>query len=123
VRERLWFLDYAPLVFASAVTGEGIDRIFEMTNQVVAEQERKIPTPHLNRWLKEATEFHPPPLFRKRRVTLSYMTQVSARPPTFVIFANYPMGVQFGYRRYLSNRLREQFGLFGNPIRIIFKKK
>jgi GTP-binding protein len=123
VRERFWFLDYAPIVFTSAVTGEGIDRIFEMANQVVAEQGRKIPTPQLNRWLREATEFHAPPLYRKRRVTLPYMTQVSSRPPTFVIFTNYPMGVKFAYRRYLSNRLREQFGFFGNPIRMIFRKK
>jgi GTP-binding protein len=123
VKERLWFLDYAPLVFTSAVTGEGIDRIFEKAKQVVAEQERKIPTPQLNRWLQEATESHHPPLFRKRRITLSYMTQVSARPPTFVIFTNYPKGVQFAYRRYLNNRLREQFGFFGNPIRLIFRKK
>jgi GTPase len=123
VRERLWFLDYAPLVFTSVVTGEGIDRIFEVVHKVVAEQDRKIPTPQLNRWLQEATKSHQPPLFRKRRVTLSYMTQVSARPPTFVIFTNYPMGVQFAYRRYLSNQLREQFGFFGNPIRLIFRKK
>jgi GTP-binding protein len=123
VRERLWFLDYAPLVFSSAVTGEGIDRIFEAANQVVAERDRKIATSQLNRWLQEATESHQPPLFRKRRVTLSYMTQVSARPPTFVIFTNYPKGVQFAYRRYLNNRLREQFGFFGNPIRLIFRKK
>jgi GTP-binding protein len=123
VRERLWFLDYAPLVFTSAITGEGVDRIFEVAHKVVAEQDRKIPTPQLNRWLQEATESYPPPLFRKRRVTLSYMTQVSARPPTFVIFTNYPMGVQFAYRRYLSNQLRERFGFFGNPIRLIFRKK
>jgi GTP-binding protein len=123
VREQLWFLDYAPLVFTSAVTGEGIDRIFETANQVVAEQDRRIPTNQLNRWLREATDSHQPSLFRKRRVTLSYMTQVSARPPTFIIFTNYPMGVQFAYRRYLSNRLREQFGFFGNPIRLIFRKK
>ena len=77
----------------------------------------------LNRWLQEATESHQPPLFQKRRVTLSYMIQVSTRPPTFVIFTNYPKGVQFAYRRYLNNRLREQFGFFGNPIRLIFRKK
>ena len=123
VRERLWFLDYAPLVFSSAVTGEGIDRIFEAANQLVAERDRKIATNQLNRWLQEATESHQPPLFQKRRVTLSYMTQVSTRPPTFVIFTNYPKGVQFAYRRYLNNRLREQFGFFGNPIRLIFRKK
>jgi GTP-binding protein len=123
VRERLWFLDYAPLVFTSAVTGEGVGRIFEVVHEVVAERDRRIPTPQLNRWLQEATGFHPSPLFRKRRVKLSYMTQVSTHPPTFVIFTNYPMGVQFSYRRYLSNRLREEFGFFGNPIRLIFRKK
>ena len=123
VRERLWFLDYAPLVFTSAVTGEGIGRIFEVVQEVVTEQDRRILTPQLNRWLQEVTESHHPPLFRKRRVKLSYITQVSTRPPTFVIFTNYPMGVQFSYRRYLSNRLREEFGFFGNPIRLIFRKK
>jgi GTP-binding protein len=123
VRERLWFLDYTPLIFTSAVTGKGIDRIFEVVQEVVAEQDRRISTSQLNRWLQEATESHHLPLFRKRRVTLSYMTQVSARPPTFIIFTNYPMGVQFAYRRYLSNRLRERFGFFGNPIRLIFRKK
>jgi GTP-binding protein len=123
VRDCLWFLDYAPLVFTSAVTGEGVDRIFEVVHEVVAERERRIPTPQLNRWLQEATGSHPPPLFRKRRVKLSYLTQISTHPPTFVIFTNYPMGVQFSYRRYLSNRLREKFGFFGNPIRLIFRKK
>jgi GTP-binding protein len=123
VREGLWFLDYAPLIFTSVVSGEGIDRIFEVINQVVAEQDRTIPTSQLNRWLQEAIESHHPPLFRRRRVTFSYITQVSARPPTFVIFTNYPMGVHFAYRRYLGSRLREQFGLFGNPIRLIFRKK
>jgi len=123
LRERLWFLDYAPLVFTSAVTGEGIGRIFEVVRDVVAVRDKRIPTPQLNRWLQEVTESHHPPLFRKKRVTLSYMTQVSTHPPTFVVFTNYPMGVHFSYRRYLSNRLREEFGFFGNPIRLIFRKK
>jgi GTP-binding protein len=123
VRDHLWFLDYAPLVFTSAVTGKGIDHIFEMVTAVMAERDKRIPTPQLNRWLREATETHHPPLFRKRRVILSYITQVSTSPPTFAVFTNYPRGVQFAYRRYLSNRLREQFGFFGNPIRLIFRKK
>jgi len=123
LREHLWFLDYAPVVFASAVTGAGVDRIFEMVEAVMAERDKKIPTPQLNRWLQGVTEFHRPPLFRKKEVKLSYMTQVSTRPPTFAIFTNYPMGVQFAYRRYLNNRLREAFGFFGRPIRLIFKKK
>lgn len=123
VRESLWFLDYAPLIFTSAVTGEGVDRIFEVVEGVVAERGNRIPTPQLNRWLQEVMESHAPPLYRKKRVRLSYITQVSTRPPTFAIFTNYPSGVKFSYRRYLSNRLREAFGFFGNPIRLIFRKK
>ncbi len=123
VRESLWFLDYAPLIFTSAFTGLGIDRIFEVVERVVAERDNRIPTPKLNRWLMAVTESHAPPLFRKKRVKLSYITQVSTRPPTFAIFTNYPSGVQFPYRRYLNNRLREEFAFFGNPIRLIFRRK
>ena len=123
VRESFWFLDYAPLIFTSAFTGLGIDRIFEVVERVVAERDNRIPTPKLNRWLMAVTESHAPPLFRKKRVKLSYITQVSTRPPTFAIFTNYPSGVQFPYRRYLNNRLREEFAFFGNPIRLIFRRK
>jgi GTP-binding protein len=123
VREGLWFLDYAPLIFTSAVTGEGVDCILEVVEGVVAERDHRIPTPQLNRWLKEIVGSHTPPLFRKKRIKLAYMTQVSTSPPTFTIFTNYPSGVHFSYRRYLSNQLREAFGFFGNPIRLIFKRK
>jgi GTPase len=123
VREELWFLDYAPVIITSAVTGQGVDRILQVVEGVVAQRETRIPTPELNCWLQEVTESHPPPLCRKRQVKLSYLTQVSTRPPTFAIFTNHPAGVQFSYRRYLSNQLRERFGFFGNPIRLIFRKK
>ncbi|RLB07205.1 MAG: ribosome biogenesis GTPase Der [Deltaproteobacteria bacterium] len=123
VKERLKFLDYAPLLFTSAVTGEGVSQILGVIDEVIAQRDKRIPTPPLNRWLQEVTQSHHPPLFRRKRVKLSYITQVSTRPPTFVIFANYPMGVHFSYRRYLSNRLREDFGFGGNPIRLIFKQK
>lgn len=123
VKERLWFLDYTPLVFTSAITGVGVGEVIEVVDEVVRERNRRIPTPQLNRWLQEVTESHRPPLFQKRRVNLSYITQVSTRPPTFVIFANYPMGIQSSFRRYLNNRLREDFGFSGNPIRLIFRQK
>jgi GTP-binding protein len=123
LREHLWFLDYAPVVFASAATGVGVDRVFELVETVMAERDKRIPTPQLNRWLQGVTESHRPPLFRNKEVKLTYMTQVSTRPPTFAIFTNYPTGVQVAYRRYLSNRLREEFGFFGRPVRLFFKKK
>ncbi|MBW2039930.1 MAG: ribosome biogenesis GTPase Der [Deltaproteobacteria bacterium] len=123
VREHLWFLDYTPLIFTSAITGEGVGHILEVVEEVVVQRGKRIPTPQLNRWLREVVEFHSPPLFQKKRVKLSYITQISTRPPTFVIFANYPMGVHLSYRRYLTNRLRGDFGFGGNPIRLIFRKK
>jgi len=123
VREELWFLDYAPIIITSAVTGHGVDRIFTVVEGVMAQRDNRIPTPQLNRWLQEVTESHPPPLCRKKRVKLSYLTQVSTRPPTFAIFTNHPAGVKFSYRRYLSNQLREKFGFFGNPIRLLFRRK
>jgi GTP-binding protein len=123
VREDLWFLDYAPLLYTSAITGFGVDCIVEAVEKVVVERSHKIPTSQLNRWLQRATAAHHLPLYRKRPVKLSYITQVSTTPPTFSIFTNYPTGIRFAYRRYLVNQLREEFGFFGNPIRVLFKKK
>jgi len=123
VREHLWFLDYAPLLFTSAVTGRGVYDILEVVREVIAQGDKRVPTSQLNRWLREVTESHRPPLFRKRRLALSYITQVSTRPPTFIIFTNYPMGVHPSYRRYLSNQLRQDFGFGGSPLRLIFRKK
>jgi GTP-binding protein len=79
---------------------------------------KRIPTGHLNRWLAEATEQHPPPMVRGRRLRLRYMTQVKARPPTFVIFANVPEELPDSYVRYLTNGLREAFDLPGVPLRV-----
>jgi GTP-binding protein len=123
VREKLWFLDYAPVIVTSATTGHGVDRILQIAEKVLAQQETKIPTPELNHWLEGVVTSHPPPLCRKRPVKLSYLTQVSTHPPTFAIFTNHPAGVQIAYRRYLSNQLRERFGFFGNPIRLLFRRK
>ncbi len=123
IRERLKFLYNTPLVFTSAVTGAGVAQILEVVDDVAAERDKRIPTPKLNRWLQGVTESHHHPRFHTRSVKFSYITQVSARPPTFVIFTNYPMGVHAAYKRYLSNRLREDFGFVGNPIRLIFRKK
>jgi GTP-binding protein len=123
VREDLWFLDYAPLTFTSAITGSGVERIVEAVEKVVEERSHKIPTSQLNRWLAGVTTAHQLPLYRKRPVKLSYITQVSTTPPTFSIFTNYPTGIRFAYRRYLVNQLREEFGFFGNPIRVLFKRK
>jgi GTP-binding protein len=123
VREKLWFLDYAPIIVTSATIGQGVDCILQIADKVLAQQETRIPTSELNHWLEKVVTSHPPPLCRKRPVKLSYLTQVSTHPPTFAIFTNHPAGVQIAYRRYLSNQLRERFGFFGNPIRLLFRRK
>ena len=94
-----------------------------MVDEVAAERDKRIPTPQLNAWLQEVTQSHHPPLFRRRPVKLSYITQVSTHPPTFVIFTNRPTGVHTSYKRYLVNQLRKGFGFGGNPIRLIFRGK
>jgi GTP-binding protein len=83
---------------------------------------RRVPTPDLNRWLKEATERHTPPAARGRRVKLRYMTQPSARPPTYVVFCSQPESLPKAYVRYLTNSLRDTFDLPGVPIRLKLRK-
>ena len=123
IRNQLQFLEYAPIVLASARSGWGLSQIFEVVNEIAAEGAKRIPTPQLNRWLQAVTEFHSPPMFRGRSVRLSYITQGSSRPPTFIIFTNYPAGIPYAYRRYLVNQLRKHFGFHGNPIRLVLRKK
>ena len=79
----------------------------------------RLPTSTLNRWIEDVLAFHPPPLDKGRRVKIRYLTQVSARPPTFTLFVNRPRGLKESYKRYLVNSLRETFKLPGTPIRIV----
>jgi GTP-binding protein len=83
---------------------------------------RRISTAALNRWLQDTTAAHPPPLAQGRRIKLRYATQTKARPPTFVVFGNKPEALPESYVRYLTNALREDFGLEGVPIRIQLRK-
>jgi GTP-binding protein len=111
-----------PLVAVSALAGLGLDRLMA---QVLASYEiwnRRIPTPQLNRWLGEALERHAPPASKGRRVKIRYMTQPSARPPTFVAFTSQPGALPKAYLRYLTNSLRRAFDLPGVPIRFRLRK-
>jgi len=107
-----------PVVPMSALTGNGVPRLLPAVLRTYDVWNRRIPTGNLNRWLAEATERHPPPMVRGRRLRLRYMTQVKARPPTFVIFANVPEELPESYVRYLTNGLRETFDLPGVPLRV-----
>lgn len=107
-----------PLVTLSAKTGNGTNKLLPAVLKIFDVWNSRVPTGHLNRWLIEACERHPPPLTRGRRIKLRYMTQVKSRPPTFVIFANVPEELPESYLRYLINGMRDVFNLPGVPIRM-----
>jgi GTP-binding protein len=106
----------------SAVTGEGIDRMMSAIFEAHARWCRELATPALNRWLREAIETHSPPMVGGRRLKFRYMTQTSARPPTFTVFSNMPGKVPESYTRYLMNSLRAAFDLDGVPLRLHLRK-
>jgi len=112
-----------PVVALSAHTGEGLDRLMAAVIEAHAVWNRRVPTAALNRFLSHASETHPPPAIRGRRVRLDYMTQPKSRPPTFVLFSSRASALPETYRRYLVNGLREAFALPGTPIRLTLRSK
>ena len=112
----------APHVCISALTGRRLDQLMEGVFSAYEVWNRRVPTARLNHWLIEATRRHPPPVAAGRRLRLRYMTQVKARPPTFVLFASRPAGLPESYLRYLANSLRKTFDLPGVPIRLHVRK-
>ena len=112
-----------PVVALSARTGEGLDRLMEAVLESYAVWNQRVPTAALNRFLSEASETHPPPAVRGRRIRLGYMTQAKSRPPTFVLFSSRAAALPETYRRYLINGLRDTFKLPGTPIRLTLRAK
>jgi len=110
-----------PVVTLSALTGAGIERILPTVRQAHTVWNTRVPTGALNRWFEDALERHQSPLVDGRRLKLRYITQSKARPPTFVVFGTRAEATPEDYRRYLSNALRESFGLPGTPIRLLFR--
>jgi GTP-binding protein len=123
VKQRLKFADYAPVLTLSALTRQRITKVFDEIDHIVAEREKRVPTAELNRVFERLTSRHEPPMYRSRRVKYFYVTQVAVKPPTFVVFVNYPEGVHFSYIRYIENNLRQAFGFHGSPIRIYPKRR
>jgi GTP-binding protein len=123
VQQRLKFVDYASVITLSAQTRQRITKVFEEIDKVIEEREKRVPTAELNRVFEKLTAHHEPPLYRARRVKYFYVTQVAIKPPTFVVFVNYPEGVHFSYIRYIENNLREAFGFRGTPVRIFAKRR
>ena len=121
IRTGFRFLAYAPVVFASAKTGQRTGKIIETVDEVMEQYRRRVSTADLNRIFTEATDALNAPLAHGRRVKFYFSTQVGTRPPTFVIFTNQPDSIHYSYERYLVNKFREAFGFNGTPLRIIFR--
>ena len=123
VYEKLAYLSYAPILFISALTGQRIQNLFDVINEVNRQNDLRVPTGLLNDTLSEAVAITQPPSDKGRRLKIYYMTQVSTRPPTFVVFVNSKPLMHFSYVRYLENHLRKKFGFVGTPIHMIIREK
>lgn len=123
IRRELAFLQYAPILFASALTKQRINRLADMVKFVAEQQHQRISTSVLNELLEDAQLTNPPPSKSGRMLKIFYMTQVSVAPPTFILFVNDTTLMHFSYLRFIENRLRETFGFEGTPIRLITRSK
>jgi GTP-binding protein len=123
LRRELVFVNYAPILFVSAKTGQRVHRILPLARQVSEQQSLRIPTNTLNELIAEATMVTPTPTVRGRKLKIYYATQAGVKPPTFVLFVNDPELLHFSYQRFLENRLRETMGFIGTPIRFRIRQR
>jgi GTP-binding protein len=123
LRREAPYLSWADIVFASALTGQRVDRILREALRVAEERYRRVPTGELNRLVMDAVRAHPPSHVRNRLPKIFYATQVGVAPPTFVAFVNDPEIVHFSYKRYLENQIRQAYGFLGTPIRLILRQR
>ena len=123
IREELKFLDYVPVVFISAKTGQRVQTVMPIALEVAAARKHRLGTSELNQMIRLAYDKVPPPSKNGRPLRIYYATQAEAEPPTFVLFTNDPELVHFSYERYLENRIREHYPFTGTPIRIVFRAR
>lgn len=123
VREGLAYMPYAPVLFISAMTGQRVEKLYELIAEVYEQNHKRIPTGQLNSILAEATARVQPPTDKGRRLKIYYVTQAGVTPPTFIFFCNDARLFHFSYQRYLENQIREVFGLTGTPVRIIVRQR
>lgn len=123
VREVLRFLNYVPVLFISALTGQRVHKVVPTALAVQEARFQRIPTGALNRLVRDALDRHAPPSKRGRRLNIYYVSQPGVDPPTFVFHVNDPDLVHFSYERYLENRLREAYEFLGTPLRLVFRRR
>jgi GTP-binding protein len=123
LRHKMRFLDYAPILHISALTGERTPRVLETIDKVAAARQVRVPTPALNKFVESITAANPPVSPGRRHVRIMYAAQVGVKPPSFVFFTNVATTFHFSYERFLVNRLRDEFGFVGTPIRIQVRRR
>ena len=123
IRNTLSFMPYAQMVFISALTGQRLGKLFEMIDIVVENHAMRIQTGVINEIIAEAVALHQPPSDKGKRLKIFYSTQVSVKPPTFVIFVNDKQLMHFSYLRYLENRIRDTFGFVGTPLKFFIRER
>ena len=123
VRRELNFMDYVPVLYISAKTGQRVNRVLPLALQVQEERLVRLSTSQLNQVLQQAQDRHPPPSHAGRQLRIYYATQVRSDPPTFLLYVNDPKLAHFTYIRYLENRLREVYPFIGTPIRFVLRPR
>ncbi len=123
IRERMGLIDFVPVVFASALTGQRAEKVLQVALKVFDERRKRVQTAKLNEVVEAAVRRQPPPSLNGQYIKIKYASQVRDEPPVFAFFCNQPQGVKESYRRYLENRLREAFGFEGVPLTLSFKRK
>ncbi|MDO5556768.1 MAG: ribosome biogenesis GTPase Der [Clostridia bacterium] len=123
VYNDLKYASYAPIIFISAKTGQRVNKLFELINNVASQNAMRVSTAMINQVLNEAIAIVQPPTDKGKRLKIYYMTQASTKPPTFVTFVNDKSLFHFSYERYLVNQIRKEFGLTGTPVRMIVRER
>jgi GTP-binding protein len=123
IHDVLKFMDFSPIIFVSALSGQRVVKIFDIVEKVYEQFNRRVNTGELNRIVSEIVARNPPARYQGKEQKISYVTQVSTRPPTFIFFVKEPKVIHFSYERFLLNQIREAFGFDQAPIRIFFRRK
>jgi len=123
IRRRMKFLDYAPILHISALTGERAPKVIETIDRIAAVRRVRVPTPALNKFIEAVTAANPPVSPGRRHVRILYAAQIGVAPPSFVFFTNVATTFHFSYQRFLVNQLRAEFGFVGSPIRIQVRRR
>ncbi len=123
IKSQFKFASYAPILYTSAKSGQGVEKIMPQVSEVYRERLKRLSTSKVNSVIQQAVASHNRPRLKNKQLKIFYATQAEVNPPTFVFFTNDTRLIHFSYRRYLENKLREAFGFTGTPLRLIFKTR